>query len=91
MTWHESEITGYAPTDPTDDGYGLNGIGFKPTAAMAWVRSQKRKQQLAEYKSREAKEARQRRSERRRLGEGSTESSSGKGKAKAASVRFEGH
>lgn len=89
MTWHESEITGYDPTDPTDDGYGLNGIGFKPTAAMAWARSQKRKQQLAEYNSREAKEARQRRSERRRLEEGSTESSPGKGKKKAASVRFE--
>ena len=66
LTWHESEITGHNPTDPTDDGYGINGIGFRPTPAMAWARSQKRKQQIADYRSREAKEARQRRSERRR-------------------------
>jgi hypothetical protein len=66
MTWHESEITGHNPTDPNDDGYGINGIGFKPTPAIAWARSQKRKQQLADYRNREAREARQRRSERRR-------------------------
>lgn len=66
--WHESEITGHDPDDPNDDGYGINGIGFKPTPAIAWARSQKRKQQLADYRSREAREARQRRSERRRLG-----------------------
>ncbi len=66
MTWHESEITGHNPTDPNDDGYGINGIGFKPTPAIAWARSQKRKQQLEEYRNREAREARQRRSERRR-------------------------
>lgn len=65
--WHDSEITGHNPTDPTDDGYGINGIGFKPTPAIAWARSQKRKQQLADYKSRETKEARQRRIERRRV------------------------
>ena len=68
MTWHESEITGHNPDDPNDDGYGINGIGFRPTAAIAWSRSQKRKQQIAEYRSREAREARQRRSERRRNG-----------------------
>lgn len=67
MTWHQSEIIGHDPNDPNDDGYGLNGIGYKPTPAQAWARSQRRKQQLAEYKSREAKEARQRRSERRRM------------------------
>lgn len=65
LTWHESEITGHNPKDPEDDGYGINGIGFKPTAAMVRSRSQKRKQQIAEYRSREAREARQRRSERR--------------------------
>ena len=72
--WHESEITGHDPDDPTDDGEGINGIGFKPTPAIAYARSQKRKQQLAEYRSREAKEARQRRSERRRGGSGEASS-----------------
>ncbi|KAL2014114.1 hypothetical protein VTN00DRAFT_1639 [Thermoascus crustaceus] len=65
LTWHDSEITGHNPTDPNDDGYGINGIGFKPTAAIAWVRSQKRQKQVAEWKSREAREARDRRRERR--------------------------
>ena len=68
--WHESEITGHDPDDPDDDGYGINGIGFKPTSAMAAARTQRRRQQIAEYRSREAKEARQRRSERRRVGSG---------------------
>ncbi|EGC42315.1 conserved hypothetical protein [Histoplasma capsulatum var. duboisii H88] len=65
LTWHDSEITGYAPTDPNDDGYGINGVGFKPTAAVAWDRSQRRQKQVAEWKSREAKEARERRKSRR--------------------------
>lgn len=65
FTWHDSEITGHNPTDPTDDGYGINGVGFKPTAAMAWARSQKRQRQVAEWKNREAREAREKRRERR--------------------------
>jgi hypothetical protein len=65
LAWSDSEITGHNPTDPDDDGYGINGIGFKPTAAIAWARSQKRKKQVAEWKSREAREARERRRERR--------------------------
>jgi hypothetical protein len=64
--WQDSEITGHNPDDPDDDGYGINGIGFKPTAAMAWSRSQQRKQQLSDYRNREAREARQQRSERRK-------------------------
>ncbi|KEF59738.1 uncharacterized protein A1O9_04584 [Exophiala aquamarina CBS 119918] len=64
--WHDSEITGHDPTDPTDDGYGINGIGFRPTPALAWSRSQRRKQQLTDLKNREAREARQQRSERRK-------------------------
>ena len=64
--WHDSEITGHDPDDPEDDGYGINGIGFKPTAAIAWSRSQQRKEQLNEYKNREAREARQQRRERRK-------------------------
>ncbi|PGH18660.1 hypothetical protein AJ80_04408 [Polytolypa hystricis UAMH7299] len=65
LTWHDSEITGYNPEDPDDDGYGINGIGFRPTAAMAWDRLQKRNKQVEEWKSREAKEARDKRRERR--------------------------
>lgn len=65
LTWSDSEITGHNPVDPSDDGYGINGIGFKPTAAAAWARSQKRQKQVTEWKNREAKEARERRRERR--------------------------
>jgi len=66
LTWHDSEITGHAPTDPLDDGYGINGIGFRPTPAMAYARKQKRTQQILEWRNREAREARQKRGERRR-------------------------
>ncbi|ESZ91585.1 hypothetical protein SBOR_8020 [Sclerotinia borealis F-4128] len=66
LTWHDDEITGYKPDDPDDDGEGINGIGFRPTPAIAHARTQKRKQQMADYMSREAREARARRSERRR-------------------------
>ena len=65
LTWQDSEITGHQPSDPSDDGYGINGIGFKPTAAMAWARSQRRQRQVADWKSREAREAREKRRERR--------------------------
>lgn len=65
FTWKDYEITGHDPSDPTDDGYGINGIGFKPTAAMAWARSQKRQKQVSEWKNREAREAREKRRERR--------------------------
>lgn len=51
--------------DPEDDGYGINGIGYKPTPQMAYARAQKRKQQVMEWRAREAREARQRRIERR--------------------------
>ncbi|KAG9244112.1 hypothetical protein BJ878DRAFT_534781 [Calycina marina] len=66
QTWHDDEITGHRPTDPDDDGEGINGIGFKPTPAIAYARTEKRKAQLAEYRNREAREARAKRSERRR-------------------------
>ncbi|KAF9884056.1 hypothetical protein FE257_002342 [Aspergillus nanangensis] len=69
LTWHDSEITGHDPTDPSDDGTGINGIGFKPTAAMAWARSQKRQKQVAAWKTREARDARERRKERREGGD----------------------
>ncbi|KAI0116135.1 hypothetical protein F4776DRAFT_310799 [Hypoxylon sp. NC0597] len=66
LTWHEDEITVYDPEDKDDDGTGINGIGFKPTPAIAYARSQKRRQQLAEYKKREESEARAKRNQRRR-------------------------
>ncbi|CZR64402.1 uncharacterized protein PAC_14300 [Phialocephala subalpina] len=66
LTWHDDEITGHDPNDPDDDGEGINGIGFKPTPAEAYARTQKRRQQMAEYRNREAREARKARSERRR-------------------------
>lgn len=77
LTWQDSEITGHLAgpaTDPDDDGTGLNGIGFKPTPAMAYARAQKRRQQVLDWKAREAREARAKRSERRRRGVGGTPS-----------------
>lgn len=65
LTWQESEITGYDATDPNDDGYGLDGVGFKPSATVAWDRAQRRKKQIAEWNQRESREARNRRRERR--------------------------
>lgn len=75
LTWQDNEITGHLVdprTDPEDDGTGLNGIGFRPTAAIAHARAQRRKQQLMDWRAREAKEARAKRSERRRRGVGGT-------------------
>ena len=66
LTWQDDEITIYDPEDADDDGTGINGIGFKPTPAIAYARTVKRKQQLAEYRKREEREARARRSQRRR-------------------------
>ncbi|KAG9197530.1 hypothetical protein G6514_001486 [Epicoccum nigrum] len=71
LTWQDSEITGHLigpANDPDDDGTGLNGIGFKPTPAIAYQRAQRRKQQLQEWKARETREARAKRSQRRNRG-----------------------
>ena len=67
LTWQEDEITGHE-IDPSgdDDGEGINGIGFRPTPAIAAARQQRRKQQVSEWRAREAREARQKRFERRR-------------------------
>jgi hypothetical protein len=73
LTWQVSEITGHLADpskDPDDDGTGLNGIGFRPTPTTAYVRAQKRRQQILDWKAREAREARAKRSERRRRGVG---------------------
>ncbi|KAF2634224.1 hypothetical protein P280DRAFT_474795 [Massarina eburnea CBS 473.64] len=77
LTWKDSEITGHLvgpATDPDDDGTGLNGIGFRPTPAIAYARAQKRRQQVLDWKAREAREARAKRSERRRRGVGGASS-----------------
>ncbi|KAI4122758.1 MAG: hypothetical protein LQ338_005632 [Usnochroma carphineum] len=66
LWWADAEITGHDPRDPADDGYGINGVGFLPTPAMASARAERRKRQVAEWKNREAREARQRRIEARR-------------------------
>lgn len=66
LWWHDEEITGHNPDDPTDDGYGINGVGFLPTPTIANARAERRKKQIAEWKNREAKEARQKRGDRRR-------------------------
>ena len=65
LWWTDTEITGHNPSDPTDDGYGINGVGFVPTPAMATARAEKRRRQVREWKEREAKEARARRGQRR--------------------------
>lgn len=65
LTWHDWEITGHDPTDPNDDGYGINGVGFKPTATVAWSRSQQRKKQVDDWRKRESREARNKRREKR--------------------------
>jgi hypothetical protein len=73
LTWQNSEITGHLVdprTDPDDDGTGLNGIGFRPTPAIAQARALRRRQQVLDWKAREAREARAKRSERRRRGVG---------------------
>ncbi|KAK4040815.1 hypothetical protein C8A01DRAFT_35188 [Parachaetomium inaequale] len=68
LTWHDDEITIYDPDDSDDDGTGINGIGFKPTPAIAYARTVRRRQQLAEYRKREEREARAKRSLMRRRG-----------------------
>ncbi len=87
LTWHDDEITGHDPDDPDDDGEGINGIGFRPTAAEAYARTQKRKRQMLEYRNREAKDARAMRSQRRRGSEQERESSK-EASENARRVRF---
>lgn len=60
LWWRPAEIVGLDHNDPADDGYGINGIGFLPTPAVANARAKHRKRQIADWKPREAKEARQR-------------------------------
>ncbi|EKG16610.1 hypothetical protein MPH_06191 [Macrophomina phaseolina MS6] len=69
LTWQNSEITGHEiDRERDDDGYGINGIGFRPTHQVAQQRALKRRQQILEWRARQAREDRQKRSDRRRLG-----------------------
>ncbi|PHH85904.1 hypothetical protein CDD83_11020 [Cordyceps sp. RAO-2017] len=90
LTWHEDEITVYDPDDDDDDGTGINGVGFKPTPALAHARAAKRRQQMAEYRRREENEARARRSQRRRGDAAAAPPSGGvtKKKSPTRKVRF---
>lgn len=73
LTWQDDEITGHEiDASADDDGEGINGIGFKPTAAMAEARSARRKQQVDQWRAREARGARQRRIEKRKGSGGSS-------------------
>lgn len=65
--WQPSEIVGHDPDDPEDDSRGVNGIGYQKTKAEQWRISEKKKRQLAEWRSREAKEARSLRAGGRRV------------------------
>ena len=91
LTWHDSEITIYDPDDSDDDGTGINGIGFKPTPAIAYARTVRRRQQLAEYRKREERDARAKRSLRRRgasPASGLLETAGAAGKKTKRRVRF---
>lgn len=65
LTWHDDELTVFDPDDPDDDGEGIDGVGFRPTAARADARQLKKKRQLDEWRNRESREARAKRFERR--------------------------
>lgn len=91
LWWQPAEITGLDHNDAADDGYGINGIGFLPTSAVANARVKHRKRQIAEWKSREAKEARQKRLEMRRgnnIHIHITDANSAKLDGRARKVRF---
>jgi hypothetical protein len=89
--WTDAEITGHLGEDPEDDGYGINGIGFKPTPAMAAARSQKRRRQIEEWRGREMREERRRRAEGRRGRGGGVDPGGGSGgRVEKRVVRFMG-
>lgn len=92
LWWTETEITGHDPKDPMDDGYGINGVGFLPTPAIAHARVERRRRQVVEWKNREAREARQKRSEMRRRryvdGQGLGSASAGMPGGEVRKVRF---
>ena len=68
LWWSDAEITGHEldSRDPSDDGEGINGVGFLPTPAIAYARAERRRRQVSEWKERECKEARVKRAQKRR-------------------------
>lgn len=58
LWWREDELTGYNPSDPDDDGAGVNGVGYQKSAAEAWRIAQARKKQIEEWRVREQRDAR---------------------------------
>lgn len=90
LTWQEDEITGHliSPEDPDDDGTGINGIGFRPTPAIAYARSMRRKQQVLDWRAREAREARQKRWEGRRAAASRADERGDVKLSKGRSVKF---
>ena len=91
LWWSDMEITGHNPSDPTDDGYGINGVGFLPTPAIANARAERRKRQLADWKSREAKEARQKRGDRRRRRDIETRAMSNESENDESEMKVDGY
>lgn len=64
--WQDTEITGMAIDFAAgDDGEGINGIAFRPSPQTAQARRQRRRQQIFDWKTREEREARVKRHERR--------------------------
>lgn len=81
---------------PAVDGPGINGVGFKPTPALAEARALKQRQKLAEYRRREENEARAQRSQWRRGGTPTATLSGGVAKKRSPTRRVcfldtEGH
>lgn len=67
LWWQDEEITGHDPDDPEDDNRGINGIGYQKSRAEQSRISDRKKKQIAEWKTREAKEARALRSGKRAM------------------------
>lgn len=65
LVWQDHEITGHLLDDPMDDGYGINGIGFKPTKREEEVRKMKRRMQVDAWRAREGRAEREERFKRR--------------------------
>ncbi|KAI9728347.1 MAG: hypothetical protein M1828_003747 [Chrysothrix sp. TS-e1954] len=74
LAWDASEITGHLLDDPDDDGTGLNGVGFRPTALEAQRREARRKEQVERWRRTVTAEERRRRGERRLAGDAAASS-----------------
>lgn len=66
LWWQDSEITGHTPSDPDEDNYGVNGVGYQKTRSEAAAVAEKRRRQVELWRSREMKDARSRRADGRR-------------------------